>query len=181
MHPTPGISDHDTTILADIDCHPQRTKAAKRKVFMWNRTNIAELKADLVKELDPFIKNNTIDTPINTLWQNLKSIIDTIKERCVPSRLTSSRYTQPWINRACKSQCRKKKRAYKRAKSSGLKSDWDIFRQTASATRKACKTAYNSYVHESVSPNIKQNPKRFFSYIKSKRCDNEGGGEDLHR
>ena len=34
--------------------------------------------------------------------------------------------------------------------------------------------AYNQYISDCISPNIKHNPKRFFTFIKSKRCDNVG-------
>ena len=74
----------------------------------------------------------------------------------------------------CKRQIRKKKRRYKRARQTKNPSDWSQYQQAASKSKKTCKDAYNTYVRESVSPNIKQNPKRFFSFIKSKKCDNVG-------
>ena len=78
------------------------------------------------------------------------------------------------MTRACKREIRKKKRAYNRARRSGTTHDWEYFRSAASNAKKSCRQAYNSFVRDSVSPNIKHNPKRFFSYIKSKKCDNVG-------
>ena len=41
-------------------------------------------------------------------------------------------------------------------------------------SRAACKEAYNNYLTDIVSPDSKSNPKRFWSFINSKRCDNTG-------
>jgi len=43
----------------------------------------------------------------------------------IPSKTTSPRYNQPWINRDRKKLLRHKKRWYNRAKRTKLESDWD--------------------------------------------------------
>ena len=42
--PTPGFGDHDTAVLADIFCHPQKLKPVQRKVYLWNRADTDSLK-----------------------------------------------------------------------------------------------------------------------------------------
>ena len=168
------MGDHTTTVHADIECHPQRSRPVKRKVYMWDKANIDQLKIGISNQVEDFVNNNSITTPINELWKKFKSMIDLAQEKYVPNRMTSQRFNQPWVNKDCKRMFRKKKRVYNRAKLSNLPSDWDKFRETAAQTRKACKSAYNTFVRESVCPSIKQNPKRFFSFIKGKKCDSIG-------
>ena len=42
--PQPGFGDHDTSILADILCHPQKIKPTQRTIPCWNRADIDSLK-----------------------------------------------------------------------------------------------------------------------------------------
>ena len=55
-----------------------------------------------------------------------------------------------------------------------MESDWNDFQQAVKLARKSCKGAYNNFVRKIIAPNSKQNPKRFFSYIKSKKNENVG-------
>ena len=99
--PHPGVSEHDTTVLADINCHPMRSKPVKRKIFLWNKTDINKLKDHVSTKVDKFVQIHDTNTPVNFLWADLKQIIDT-SMLLVPSKLTSPRYSQPWITRECK-------------------------------------------------------------------------------
>ena len=42
--PQPGFGDYDTSILADILCHPQKIKPTQRTIPCWNRADIDSLK-----------------------------------------------------------------------------------------------------------------------------------------
>ena len=171
--PNMGISDHETTILLDINCHAKKVKQPKRQIFMWNRVNTILLKNHVSAEVEVFMNNNTTDTHINDIWSNFKRIVATSMD-LVPSKLTSTRFTQPWVTRTCKQYIRRKQRAYNRAKSTGLQSDWKSFKTLTNEPRKECKRAYNIYVSDCICPDLKNNPKIFFSFIKSKKCENIG-------
>ena len=101
-------------------------------------------------------------------------MINKLQDKYVPSRMTTTRYSQPWITRECKQKIRQKKRAYNKAKKSGLKSDWETFSKKAAMARKSCKMASNEYVRKSISGDGKCNPKKFYSYIKNKKRDTFG-------
>ena len=45
--PVPGFSDHDTAVLVDMICHPQRYKPIQGKVMCWNRTDFTALRSDV--------------------------------------------------------------------------------------------------------------------------------------
>ena len=171
--PHPGVSDHQTAVLLDIVCHPIRSKPNKRKILLWNRANIISIKDQLSTEIAEFIATHDIESPVNDIWGAFKTLIDNAM-LSVPSKYTSSRYSQPWITQKCKRLSRRKKRAYNRAKKSSKPADWERFKKLTIDCRKACKSAFNNFVRNCVSPDGVNNPKKLFRFIKSRSCENDG-------
>ena len=170
----PGFGDHDTAVLADIFCHPQKLKRIQRKIYLWTRANLAELRNDIRNELQQLESSVTSEPSINNLWTSMKSILLTAQDKHVPSKLTSTRYSQPWFNRDCKQAVRKKTRRYRVFKRTKLDKDWERYKQSAKTARKTCSDAYKNFIRDNVSENGDKNKKRFFSFIKSKKSDITG-------
>ena len=145
----------------------------KRQIFMWNRVNTSLLKNHVSSEVEDFMTNNTTDTYIDDIWSNFKRIVAT-PMLLVPTKLTSTRFSQPWVTRTCKQHIRRKQRAYNRAKRTRSQNDWNIFKTLTKESRKECKRAYNNYTRDCIYPDLKNNPKRFFFFIKSRKCENIG-------
>ena len=171
--PTMGISDHETTILLDINCHAKKSTPPPPPIFIWNRVNTTLLHNHVPSEVEHFMANNTTDTHINDIWSNFKRIVTTSME-LVPTKFTSNRFSQPWVTRSCKQHSRRKQRAYNRAKRTRSQNDWNIFKTLTKESRKVYKCAYNNYIRECICPGLKNNPKRVFSFIKSRKCENIG-------
>lgn len=138
-----------------------------------DRADINLLKSHVIAEVEHFMTNNSIGTNIDLMWESFKNIVET-SIKLVPSKLTSTRFSQPWVTRTCKRLSRKKKRAYNRARRTRFQGDWDIFKAITKESRSVYKQAYNKYVRDCICPDIKNNPKRFFSFIKSRKCENIG-------
>ena len=81
---------------------------------MWKRANIEDLKASIKNAMTSLIAKNSIESPINNLWLEVKNTVNELLNRHVSNKLASSRFTQPWITRECKKFIRRKKRAYDR-------------------------------------------------------------------
>ena len=171
--PHPGLSDHDTAVMLDIVCHPKRSKPNKRKVYLWKRADINAIKDHVNAEIANFIANNNVNTPIDQLWSSFKELTDS-SMAFVPSKTTSPRYSQPWITTKCKRLSRRKKRAFNRAKRTNRPEDWYKFKVLTTKSRKTCRAAYNNYVAKCVNPGVNSNPKKLFSFIKSRKCENDG-------
>ena len=92
--PVPGISDHDTSVLADIICHPQKIKPIRRKINCWNRADIVSLRVDVDHGMRQFFETETVETPINDLWVKFKNILLKAQEKHVPTK--STRETCPY-------------------------------------------------------------------------------------
>ena len=141
---------------------------------MWEKVGFESLMSDVKNIMTMFTTTNSIEIPIDNLWTKFSKHIIDIQKRHVPSRMTSPRFSQPWITRECKRKIRRKKRAYNKFKRTKLDSDWLKYQEAAKKSRKACKNAFNTYVQLSVSPDLKSNPKKFFSFIKNKQSKNIG-------
>ena len=67
--PVPGFGDHDSAILSNLISHPQTTKPIKRKIHSWKRVNLEKLRKNVKEQMVKFVRGNTVNTPINHLWQ----------------------------------------------------------------------------------------------------------------
>mgnify|MGYP001801919684 FL=1 len=123
-----------------------------------------------MKYIDKFNK----ETQINSLLEEFKFIYESSLDQFVPSKLSSTRFSQPWIDRDCKHMSRRKKRAYKKAKLTNSSLDWERFKDLNKKSKAIYKYAYDRFVKNSTSDDIRANPKKFFSFIKSRNCENVG-------
>ena len=81
------------------------------------------------------------------------------------------------MTRKVKQLSRRKQRAYNKASPCHRKHKqrlWDRYNTLKKKMQKVCKEAYNNYVNSIICPDLQSNPKRFWSHISSKRCDNNG-------
>ena len=77
-------------------------------------------------------------------------------------------------NREVKQLSRRKKRAHARAKRSKQLKDIQRYEKLKKISTETCKTAYNDYISNIISPESTSNPKKFYGFIKSKKNDNHG-------
>ncbi|KAH3693208.1 hypothetical protein DPMN_192610 [Dreissena polymorpha] len=75
-----------------------------------------------------FTDENNTSTPINTLWTIFMNKCSTGIDQYVPSKLTSTRFSQTWINRPIKRLDKRENRPYRRTRRSQQNSDWDANR-----------------------------------------------------
>ena len=173
IEPVPGISDHDTIVYVSTLVMPYRSPLTKRKLLLWKRADLDEIREMANNLSHDMTSQYNSQTPINTLWHSFKQGVDTIMDN-IPSKMTSTRFNQPWVNRSIKRIARRKQRAYNKARKSNAEADWSRFKRLQKLQRVTCRDAYNSYIRDIISPDIQERPKRFWSYITSKKCDNNG-------
>ena len=107
-----------------------------------------ELINDKIREFcRSFLSLHTVSTPIQDLWNNLKSFYQQCLD-LVPYKFYSSPSKNPWINAHIKHLSNKKRRLYNKAWSSSLKSDWDTYKAFKSYMQRECRKAHNSYVSD---------------------------------
>ena len=169
----PGIGDHDL-VLVETSIMPRRQKPAKRKIYLWKTADLPSMKKECLNFQKEFLENFKTHRAVPAMWDNIKVFLNQLQDKHVPSKMSSTRFHQAWITTSLKRLTRKKKKSFIRAKRSQSPTDFLWYKQLKKEAKSACKRAYNDYVTNIVSPDSSVNPKRFWSYIKSKRCDFSG-------
>jgi len=172
-NPITGIGDHDGVCLT-LDVSIQYQKPAKCTIYLWNKTNFVIIRDVIHKFCSLFLVNNSVDSDIEVLWHEFKQKFTEVLNHLVPSKSSSTRHNQPWINTIIKRLCRRKQRYFNKTCDSGQQIDWDNYKKLKKYTQYTCKKAYESYIDNIVSTDINNNPKRFWSFVKCKRSDHCG-------
>ena len=112
------------------------------------------------------------NTNVDDMWEQISCELHKVLDTMVPSKYSSPRYSQPWINQHLKTLSRRKKRAYIKARTSHKAGDWDRYKNLKKVMQRECRSAYHTYISDMLCDEGK--PKRFWSYIKNIRCENTG-------
>ena len=169
----PGIGDHDIVFI-DTNLKPSRAKPSKRKIYLWKKADVVSMQTktrDLQRELQD---SCWAEMDTESMWEKIKTSITKIMNDHVPTKLTSSRFNQPWVNTDVKRICRKKKKYFWKARQTGCPLARERFLSVKQEAKKVCKEAFKQYIHNLVDPDVNDNPKKFWTYINSKKCDNSG-------
>ena len=126
QHPIPGVSDHNI-VFSEVQTHVPRKRPIKRKILLWKNADMDIIRTEVSKLSDHMSTEYTSSSDVNTMWDNFKTSCLSIMEDNVPSKMTSSRFSQPWINRRLKRMSRRKKRAFRKAKQSQSQDDMDRY------------------------------------------------------
>ena len=100
------------------------SKPLQRKVYLWNKVNFDQVKEEFKQFSCTYVANNSIDTNVNLLWETLRDKCLDIADH-TPSKYTSIRQHQPWINHSIKQLSRRKQCHYNKARLTGLAEDWE--------------------------------------------------------
>lgn len=134
------MSDH-AAILLEITATIPRAKPISRKVFLWSKSNMTEIKAEATR-----LTTSIIHFQLILLWkrQTLKTGLQSLVNKHVPSKMTSTRHNQPWVNTNIKRLAKQKQRAYKKAKQT---QKWERYRSLKSELQRSCRQAHDQYVN----------------------------------
>ena len=169
--PAPGLSDHDMVNFTS-SIQARRRKPVKRKISLWKKADLDLLNAELSDFTADFVSKNSASTDVNSLWVQFQTACLSALDKHVPSKMTSSRFSQPWINHRVKNISRRKSRAYARARKSKLPDDWNKYKELKKLMQDECRKAHKKYVMDVICD--ENNKNKFWKYIKDKRKDNSG-------
>ena len=179
--PMPGLSDHDVIFL-ELEIQANKRKPIRREIFLWKKADLDGMRSNAKDWADQFVANNDTSTPVETLFAETQQSLDRLVRNHVPSKMSSSRFNQCWFDTNTKRMCRKKTRAYKKAKHISSKSDssakakakaWNRYHIIKRETQRLCRQTYNKYLVDLIDSDPGNN-KRLGALIKSLRCDQTG-------
>ena len=169
--PSIGNSDHDIVLL-DTSLITRPPKPVKRKIYLWKQADVQGIQDDLTLFGSSFCENS--QASVEDMWNSFKDQIHAIIEERVPSKMSQSRQTHPWMNRSIRRAIRRKQRAYKKSRRSGRKKDRDRYKKLQAEVQFEVRSAHKQYMEDVVSDSYKGNPKKFWSYIKSTGQESAG-------
>ena len=169
----PGVSDHEM-ILTISDIQAKRIKPVSRKILLWNKANIDNIRNDLSTFSSNYLTEVTINTPVEEQWKIISRHLTHILDDLVPSKMSTTRFNQPWITRQIKRLAKKKSRSYNKAKQSNDPRHWQRYKSLKKQMQFDCRRAHQKHINDMICGDMANNPNKFWSYIKSKRCDNTG-------
>ena len=147
-------------------------KPVKRKIHLWKHANISQMKEEILNFAKDFSTKFSQKPNVETMWKEITTYLSNIIDKHVPSKMTTTRFNQPWITREIKQLSRRKKKSFKKASLSSKHRRY--YQQLKKKTQNACRIAYNNYVTNIITPESTSNPKRFWSFITSKRKESSG-------
>ena len=134
--------------------------------MLWNKTDLDGLKKEVTSFSDTFLTAHTNTTNINSLWNDFKLGCLDIMNRYIPTKLTSTRYSQPWINREIKQLTRRKNKLFKKHQNNKSSPQWKKYKDLKKIIQRKCRQAYDNHINsmfgeDEATPNYK----KFFNFI----------------
>ena len=121
--------------------------------------------------LRSFHKQALHQSDIDAMWTEFGNKCAELMTEHIPSKFSLTPYSQPWTNRNLKRLSRKKKRAYKKANISGKDSDCANYKLLKKECTMEYRTVYSTRAKGLISKGQTGNPKKLYSFIKSKKSD----------
>jgi hypothetical protein len=88
------------------------------------------------------------------MWSNFKNILLNAMGKHVPSKLTSSRPTYPWITTAVRRGINRKIKAGRKARKTKKPKDRERYRKLKAQAQRTSRQAYSNYVHDIINPDM---------------------------
>ncbi|XP_048575386.1 uncharacterized protein LOC5499458 [Nematostella vectensis] len=168
-----GISDH-SAVSFDLNLSVKVNKKKPRIVYKFAKANFTDIRKDATILSNDFFERHPENINVESNWQFFKSGLMNILSRSVPTKKSGSWNNSPWMTRDLKTSLRKKKRLYNNYKKSGKACDKEKYRKFQKLFKIKMKKAQDEYIADTLNSDLKEKPKKFWSYIKSKRQDQVG-------
>ena len=150
------------------------TPEISRHIFLWNKADFYQVNHIMMQHCSEFLSNYSSDTPVEVIWETFKSICSECLSLIPSTNSSKNHFKAPWITAYIKHLSNRKKRAYNKACTTGLASDWSAYHSLKTPSKKECHKAHNCFLQQLTNPDYDTNHKRLWSYIKSKRQENFG-------
>ena len=171
--PAIGRSDHET-VFVNSSLQAPRRKPQARRIDLWKRANTDEMKKDASAYQTTFLEKFTVSDSVDEMWDNFSTSMAKIQKDHVPTKISSTRFHQPWINTNLKRLSRRKRRSFRKKNKTKKKKDHARHRKLKAELQRETRQAYNNFIKDTISPDAKGNPKKFWGFIKNKRVDDTG-------
>ena len=106
-----GMSDH-CVVTAEVNVKPRGYKKPPRKVYMFKKMNVTQMKKDALEFKDQYLNQTSDSNHIEVNWNTFKTNVTEILSDNDPTKTIKDKWDVPWMNTSIKKLIRKKQRAY---------------------------------------------------------------------
>jgi hypothetical protein len=140
-----------------------RTFPISRSVLNYRRANFESIKRGIRQHITqrPHVEDS------ETAWNILKTTLATLTKQHIPTITIKNKYSPSWIDAEVIKMSHKKKCAYNKWKRSGRPEDRIKFNKLRNKTKNLVSTKYKLHI-ESITTNLVNNPKRFWTLLKDR-------------
>ena len=163
----PPLSDHDI-VLTDSKIKAARIKPISRTISVWKKaewTKMKEKTTSFSSELQ-----NKQHLTVEKIWTEISTHLQNMMIQHVPTKKSSTKQHQPWINTNLKRIARRKYRAWRKKNQTKHPKDEARFHELKKETRRTNRKCYRQYVRTLV----EENSNNLYKLIKNKRTDSMG-------
>ena len=157
-----GNSDHDI-ISFDMNMYTERIDNSNM-VPDYSKAKWEDLKRDLSKVN---WEREFLNLDASQAWNKFKEILDLYTSKYIPMKKAKSRKRPLWMTRNAMRIIRKKSKLWKKYKESREYSDYLNYKMSERESKKEISKIKRDFEKKLVM-DIKSNPKKFYSYVKSK-------------
>ena len=168
-------SDHDVVLL-DTAYRPHRARLPRRKLYLWRKTDTQGIKQQLQSFSTSFIKSSAHDSSltdqqpnsIEFMWSKFKDTVTSAVDKYVPTKMSSTGQTHPSVDTKLCRLMRQKHHVHWRAKKTRKERHWKQYKDLQRNAQKASRQTEKTYLQKVESEDLDKNPRRFWTYIKSR-------------
>ena len=143
--PQIGKADHDI-VYVEYDIKAKRIKQASRKIYLYKSADMVGLKDHMTQFKDAYLSEDLSHMSVNDMWVKFKTCFVEAVERFIPSKITITKYSVPWIDVMIKRLVKKRHKLYLCARKSN---DPDVkihYKRSGAHVQKVLRDAYWKYV-----------------------------------
>ena len=115
-------ADHDLLYI-EYDMKAKRIKRALRKIYLYNRADMTGLRDHMSQFKESYLSEDQSHMSVNEMWVKFKTGYLVAVERFVPTKMTKTKYSLPWIDATIKQLMKRRQKLYLRA---GKSTDPDV-------------------------------------------------------
>ena len=141
------ISKADQDILyVEYDIKAKGIKQASRKIYLYKRVDMVGLKDHMAQFKDAYLLEDHSHMSVNDMWVKFKTGFVEAVERFIPSKMTKTKYSVPWIDVTIKRLVKKRNKLNLRAPNSKVPDVKIHYKQFRAHVQKVLRDAYWKYV-----------------------------------
>ena len=165
IHHAPIGKSHHAVLSFDFICHTDSNINANTEIqYNYTKGDYESIKQKF-ENID--WKNRLMSKNLDEAWYLLESELKSSVENHVPSKKISKKKQNMWLNRSVLAKLRKKQKAYQLFLKTKDGRDYLAYTRSRNQAKWECRKAKKLF-EKSLAKEVKNNPKAFYSYAKSK-------------